>query len=199
MWIQGGQPEKEWFVLRTCAENFQPVLATARVLLGGHLFQEGGFCGGDTGRQLEAAGVCFGHQIKVAFRGIAEMPFAGGSGPVTGLAQPADPGVHVARQGPVKLFGPGRVRITPGDHAGPARTAGAGRNEGVVEADAFSGEAIDVGGIQRRMTVGTAIIPSHVVRDDDDEIGARFPQVKADGGAGQKSRQSVDEDAQKKK
>ena len=72
----------------------------------------------------------------------------------------------------VETFHPGVVGIAPGEHHVTGRVAVADLDMGVVEAEAFAGQLIDVRGRSRELTAKSADrVTGHVIHGDQEEIG----------------------------
>src|SRR3954469_21328503 len=67
------------------------------------------------------------------------------------------------------------MRVAPRDEAGAAGAARTGRDEGPVESHPLSGQSVDVRRPDLVIPVGTAVVPCHVVGDDQDDVGALQP------------------------
>ena len=70
--------------------------------------------------------------VEPILHGAAQVPLAGGRGPVAVGLEPLDERDLIGRQRPVQLLGAGVVRIPPGEEAGAAGAARTGRDEGPV-------------------------------------------------------------------
>ncbi len=72
---------------------------------------------------METGGINFADVIEAVAHGVTEMPFASGSGPVTGGAKFFDESDLLGGQRPVQLFGVGLMWVSTGDDGCPAGAA----------------------------------------------------------------------------
>lgn len=63
------------------------------------------------------------------------------------------------------------VRILSGENGGAAGSTDGVSDQAAVEAHAFGGETVNVGGLIAVGAVGTDGLPSVVVREDEDDVG----------------------------
>ena len=112
--------------------------------------------------ELEAGDVGLADQVEPVLDGVAQVPLAGGGGPVPGGPQQLDERDLVGRQRPVQLLGVGVVGVTARDDAGPAGAARADRQKCAVEPHAFAGQPSRLGSGWSRGR-RAAIVPGHVV------------------------------------
>lgn len=70
--------------------------------------------------------------------------------------------------------------VSTGDDGGPAGTAGADGEKGIVKTHAAIGELLDVGGVDTWVSVGRAVIPGHVIGDDQHDVGTSGGTVGGD-------------------
>ena len=71
----------------------------------------------------------------------------------------------------MQLLRAGTVGVATSDHAGTAGTAGTGGQERTIEAHAFAGQLVDTGRSNSFVPVCSAIVPSHIVGNQEDDIG----------------------------
>ena len=113
------------------------------------------------------------HDIEAVFHLVAEMPLAGGGGPVTGsLERLRERHLRLGKR-PVKLLGVRAVRVTAREQAGPAGAARTGRDERAVEAHPLAREPVEIRRADGLVPVSPAILPRHVIGDEEDEVRAR--------------------------
>lgn len=166
VWIKGSEPEEEGFILGPALKSRDPGLATT----GGSGDHLSGFSIGSSGED-EAGGGGFEDIIEAIFYGFAEMPLTGSGGIVAGGFELLNEGEGFGWEWPVELFGSGVVRVASGDHAGAAWAAGICGEVSVLEGDSGLGKGVDVRSFDRRVAVGAAVIPVHVISDDEDDVG----------------------------
>ena len=98
------------------------------------------------------------------------MPFSGGCSVVSGGLELLDESEGFGGERPVKLFRSRIVWISAGDNTGATGTARVRSEIGVLESETGLGESVDVWGFDGRMPVGAAIVPVHVIGDDEDNV-----------------------------
>ena len=123
---------------------------------------------------MVALGVQIAGQLRpeaVQLVGTVEVLFTGQDDIVPDGSEPVCPGDRVGRKGRGVVPGADVVDVPPG-HKGHA----GGRTErrvavGVLEDDAIGGEAIQVGGLNQRMTVGAAEHGRVLIGHDEQQVG----------------------------
>src|ERR1051325_3321321 len=71
----------------------------------------------------------------------------------------------------MQSHGASAVRIAAGDDRGSAGAAGGACKKGAIETHPFASEAGEVGGFNSLVTVRGAVVPGHVVGDDEHQVG----------------------------
>ena len=170
MGIERGEPEEERAVGGSGLKKGEPIGTAALGVAIGGLGELAAF-GGIAGGQLKAGFIGFEDFVETIAHGVAEVPFAGGTGPIAFFLELLDEGDLTFRDGPMELLGVGLVGVTSGDETGPGRAARRSREKGPLEAHPPVGEALEIGGHDGFVTKGREVVPSEIVGEDDDEVG----------------------------
>ena len=166
MRIECRKPEEEWAIERALLEQGNPACRAAVV---SRQHPAG------PGIGLKAGFARIIDQIEAVLDGASEMPFAGGSRPVTDGLKLFNKGHLLRRQRPVQLLCVCVMRITSGDNARTARTARGDGHEGIRKSHSFPCEAVDVWGTNLRIAIGSCIIRGQIVGNDQDDIRTNAP------------------------
>lgn len=104
---------------------------------------------------------------------VAEAPLAEAAGFVAGLFEDLGDGDIAFEEGDAAGVGThaGVAHVFAGHQDATRRGADGAAGVGVGEAGAFSGQLIDVGGLDVLLAVAAGIAPAHVVSHDPDDIG----------------------------
>ena len=165
MRIQGGQPEEEGFVLGAVLQSGHPGFTSARRFCH-HLARLGIGPGGEN----KSGGGSFEDIVEAILDRITKMPFPRCCGVVSRILQQLDKGDGFLGQRPVQLLGSGVVGVAPRNDTCPAWTARIGSQVSMLELHPALRQGIDVGRLDRGVTIDPAIVPVHVIGNDENEV-----------------------------